>query len=76
MNELETKCNIKNIRVLYRGINDFKKGYQPRTNIVRDEKGDLVIDSHGIVVTWRNLFSHLFNAHGVSKVRQTEINRA
>jgi hypothetical protein len=22
------------------GINDFKKGYQPRTNIVKDEKGD------------------------------------
>jgi len=31
---------------LYRGINDFKKGYQLRTNIVKDEKGDLVTDSH------------------------------
>jgi len=27
---------------LYRGINDVKKGYQPRTNIVMDEKGDWV----------------------------------
>jgi len=25
--ELETNSNIKNIRDLYRGINDFKKGY-------------------------------------------------
>jgi hypothetical protein len=25
---------------LYRGINDFKKGYQPKTIIVKDEKGD------------------------------------
>jgi hypothetical protein len=24
---------------LYRGIRDFKKGYQPRTNVVKDEKG-------------------------------------
>jgi len=32
--ELETKSKIKNIRDLYRSINDFKKGYQPRTNIV------------------------------------------
>jgi len=32
--ELETNSKIKNIRDLYRGINDFKKGYQPRTNIV------------------------------------------
>ena len=46
--ELETNSNIKNIRDMYRGINDFKKGYQPRTNIVKDEKGDLVADSHSI----------------------------
>ena len=38
--ELETNIKIKNIRDLYRGINDFKKGYQPRCDIVMDEKGD------------------------------------
>ena len=27
---------IKNIRDLYRGINNFNKGYHPRTNIVKD----------------------------------------
>ena len=47
--ELETNCKIKNIRNLYRGISDFTKGYQSRTNIVKDEKGDLVADSHGIL---------------------------
>jgi len=36
--ELETNSKIKNIRDLYRGINDFKKGYQPRTNIVKMTK--------------------------------------
>ena len=40
VNELETKHKNKNIRDLYRGISDFQKGYQPRTNIVKDEKGD------------------------------------
>ena len=34
--ELETNNKIQNIRDLYRGINDFKKGYQPRCNIVRE----------------------------------------
>jgi len=43
--ELETNSRIKNIRDLYRGIDDFKKGYQPRNNIVKDEKGDLFTDS-------------------------------
>jgi len=28
--ELETNRKIKNIMDLYRGINDYKKGYQPR----------------------------------------------
>jgi len=36
------KSKNKNIRDVYRGINDFNKGYHPRTNIVKDEKGDLV----------------------------------
>jgi hypothetical protein len=35
---------MRNIRDLYRDINDFMKGYQTRTNIVKDEKGDLVAD--------------------------------
>ena len=58
---------------MYRGINDVKKGYQPRCNIVKDKKGDLVADSHGIVARWRKLYCQLFNVHGVSNVRQTEI---
>jgi hypothetical protein len=59
---------------LYRDINDFKKGYQSRTNIVKNENGDLVTDSHNILGRWRNHFSQLFNVHRVREVRQTEIN--
>jgi len=47
--KLETNSKIKNVRDLYRGISDFKMGYQPRTNIVKDEKSDLVTDSHSIL---------------------------
>jgi len=70
--ELETNSKINNIRDLYRGINDVKKGYQPRTRIVKDEKGDLVADSHSIMERWRNIFSQTLNVHGVSEVRQAE----
>jgi len=59
--ELETNSKIKNIRDLYRGISDFKKGYQPRTNIVKDDKIDLVADSQSILAWWRNYFSQLLN---------------
>jgi len=61
---------------LYRGINYFKKGYQPRCYILKDEKGDLVADSDSIVARWRNYFSQLFNVHGVKDVRQAEIHTA
>jgi len=74
--ELETNSKIQNIRDFYRGINYFKKGYQSRCNIVKDEKGDLVADSHGIVARWRNCFSQLFNVHGVKDVGRAEVHTA
>jgi len=52
-------------------------GYQPRTNIVKDEKGDLVTDCHSVLAKWRNRFSQLLDIHGVNHVvRQTEIHTA
>ena len=61
---------------MYRGISGFKKGYQPTTNIVEDDKGDLIADSHSILVRWRNYSSQIMNVHGVNDVRQTEIHTA
>ena len=58
---------------MYLGISALKKDYQPRNNIVKDEKGDMVTESHDILVRWRNGFSQLFNVHGVNDIRQTEI---
>ena len=69
--DLETNNKINNVRDLYRGIND-KKGYQPRTRIVKNEKGDLVADSHSIMVRW-NYFSQILNVHEVNDIRQAEI---
>ena len=57
----------------YRGIYDFKKGYQPRTIIVKDEKGELVADPHSIMARWRNYFSQLLKVHDDKEVRQAEI---
>jgi hypothetical protein len=46
INELESNSKNKNNRDLYRGIDEFKKGYQPRTNLVNYEKSDLLAGSH------------------------------
>jgi hypothetical protein len=49
INEFESDSKDKNIRDLYRGINEFKKSYQPRTNLLKDEMSDLLADPHKIV---------------------------
>ena len=49
IDSLETKSKIILIRDLQRGFTDFKNGYQSRNNIVKDEKCDLVTESHS---TW------------------------
>jgi len=67
---------MKIVRDLYRCISDFKKGYQPWTNKVKDEKGDLGTDCHIIFARWRNHLSELLNVLGVNDVRQTEIHTA
>ena len=57
VDELETIIMFKNIRDLYWDIKNFKKGYQPTPNKVREEKVDLVTDCHSIPARWRNHFS-------------------
>jgi hypothetical protein len=72
INELEANKN-KNVRDLYRGINEFKKGYQPRINIIKDETGNLIADPQNVLNGWKNFFNQLLNVHGVHDVRQMDI---
>jgi hypothetical protein len=76
INEHATNSKNKNIRDLSRGINEFKRSYQPRNNLVKDENGDLLADSHDILNRWKNYFSQLLNVHNVSDVRQIEVHVA
>jgi hypothetical protein len=48
IHELEANNKNENIRDLYRVINEFKKGYQPRINIIKDENGNLIADPRNV----------------------------
>jgi hypothetical protein len=76
IDELATNSNNKNIKYLYRGINAFMREYQTRCNLVKDENGDLLADSHNILNRWNNHFSQLLNIRKASDVRQIEIHTA
>lgn len=58
------------------GASVTKKCYQLRSNIAKDEKGDLVADCPSILARWRDHFSQLQSAHGRTGVRQTAIHTA
>jgi hypothetical protein len=63
---------LQNPNDLRRGINEFKRCYQPRSNLVKNENGDLLVDLKNIVNGWKSYFSRLLNVHNVSDVRQIE----
>jgi hypothetical protein len=58
---------------MYRGINELKRGCQPRNNLVKDENGDLLADSDNILNRWENSFSPLLNVHNVSDAGDTSM---
>jgi prolipoprotein diacylglyceryltransferase len=61
---------------LYRGINEFKKGYQPRINIIKEENGNLLADPQSVLNRWKNFFNQVLNVHAVHDVRQMDIHTA
>jgi hypothetical protein len=73
INELETNNKNKNTSGLYRVINEFKKGYQPRINIIKDENGNLIANPQSVLNRWRNSFNQVLNVQGVHDVRQKDI---
>jgi len=57
---------------LYRGIIESKKGYQCRTNTVKDRKGDFVSDADSILAGGGTT-SELLKVHGIGDFRKPEI---
>jgi hypothetical protein len=76
INEFETNSKNKNIRDIHKSIYEFKNGYQHRTNLVKDDTGGLLADSHNILNRWKNHFCQLLNVHGINDFTETELHTA
>jgi hypothetical protein len=72
INELAVNSKNKNTIDLYGGKNEFKKGYHPRSNLVKDENADSLKILNGC----KKYFSQLLNVRKVSDVRQREMHTA
>jgi hypothetical protein len=62
--DIELNSKNKNIRDMYKGKTEFKKGYRPKTNLVKDERGDLLGDPQNILTRWKNYFCQVLNVQG------------
>jgi hypothetical protein len=57
INEIDTNNKNKYIRDLYRCIDEFKKGYQPRINTIKYKNSDPLVNPHSILNRWKNIFN-------------------
>jgi hypothetical protein len=60
---------------LYRDNNELNEGYQPWTNLVKDQKNNLHERLYSVVNRWKNYFFKLLNVFWVNDISQTEIHR-
>jgi hypothetical protein len=57
-------------------MNEFKKRYETRINIIKDENINLLPDPQNVLNRLKNFFNQVPNVHGVHDVRQMDIHRA
>jgi hypothetical protein len=76
INELEANSKNKNDRDLHRGTYGFKKGYQPKSNLVTVGNGDVLAYSQSILNRQKNYFFQLLNVHGTDDVWQIKMHTA
>jgi hypothetical protein len=51
---LEADSKNKDITGLFKDIHYFKKAYQLRSNLIKDQSGVLLADSRSIFKMWKN----------------------
>jgi len=74
---LKQTVRTKNNLGSYMDINGFKNGYQTITNIVKNDKGYQILDTHRIMSKRRNSFFQLLHIRGINVVRyRNTYNRA
>ena len=61
ISSIEEDQTKKNMRGMYQTINIFKKGYQPKSNIIQDKRGRLILNPFQRTEIWKERFDELLN---------------
>ena len=73
VNKLEENSKSKNIREMYKAINEFKKGYQPRAYVIKKHDGTILADATGILSRWEQFFSNVLNVNQSTSHEGSEV---
>ena len=73
VNKLEENSKNKNNRQMCKGINEFKKGYQPRAYVIKKYNGTIVADTTSILSRWEQFISNLLNVNHSSSHEDSEV---
>ena len=58
---------------MYKGINEFKKGYQPSAYVIKKHDGSIVADTTSILRRWEQFFSNLINVNQSTSQEGSEV---
>lgn len=71
--EIETFYKNRDVRSLYRKVNEFRKGFMPRTDSCRDRDGNLITEQRTVISRWREHFDELLNGTSANAIEQSEL---
>ena len=58
---------------MYKGINGFKKGYQPLAYVIKKHNSTIVADTTSILSRWEQFFSNLLNVNQSTSHEESDI---
>ena len=58
---------------MYKGINEIKKGYQPRAYVIQKHDGTIVADITSILWRWEQFFSNFLNVNQSTSHEGSEV---
>jgi hypothetical protein len=72
-NKLKENSKNKNIREMYKGIIEFKKGRQPRAYVIKKHDGIIVADTTSILNRWEQFFNNLLKVNQCTSHEGSEL---
>ena len=73
VNKLVENSKNEDIHEMYKGIIEFKKGYEPRAYVIRKYDCRIVADTTSILSRWEQFYSNLLNVNQSTNLEGSEI---